>query len=1187
MIFGKMSEICYFRIRLYRRLIIVSDCKLKAPERQNICKYFSLNRIVKTPNFKHIYTLVAIVAAFVAVFAAAFPSYAAASARYAASSKLASGKWSKIKVINSGMQFISNNQLKTMGFNDPSKVNVYGFGGRQISEVLNDRHPDDLPLLPIVRTNGGIIFFGVDHIDWSPRSTDKSNLIYEHTMQTYSENSYYMLSDVASEGSELPISDLRETSGLNRVSTFFERMVHEKDLFAPSNTGRVLLGEDFRSGNQQSFEFALPGNAGGNVTAYIQFGSKVTGNQAKLMLSSNGKISHNSLNIPGATSEGLFMVTSNTAVDVTGCGDKLKLNLSFTSSGVTTFARLDYIEVGYERALTVPSDQLYFYLSENEDKEVVVSGITEETQIWDVTVRHAPKKVNFNRNGNTAIFKTPKGYCEYIAFNPSKISTTAAYIGEVSNQDIHSLAVPDLLIISPAEYKHGAEKVANLHRELDGMTVHVLTPEEIYNEFSSGNPDLSAFRKVLKMWYDRGLEESGTGDSKMKYCLIFGRPTYDPKGVTDAIKNAGYRMMPIWQSITGTTENTSYSTDDYIGMLDDNTSGTLTIGSEKIRVAVGRFPVRSAAEADLAATKLEEYLKNTSKTNWRNNVLIVADDQDDAKHLLQAETMFGNMTQTDKGNSFQYERLYLDNFVLTQTSVGPQYPEAKSRLLSKIEEGQAFFAYIGHANTVSWTHEKLLTWKEITSFTNEKWPVLYAATCEFARWDDPTYSGAEVMWAYPKAGIIATICPSRSVFISSNGPLSAQFGKSVFDTSGGKTLGDVYRNSKNGLPGHEDNKLRYTLIGDPAMRMPIPENNVKVNTIKGVTLEEGIEELPVIEARSTPMITGVITDSEGNILEDFSGHLYIKLYDSEKVVTTNGNGPDGKVVEYNDRKTKLYEGITKIKNGQWEVKINMPSEIEENYTTGRMTYYAVSDDGREANGATEQFYVYGYDNNAPEDNEGPVITQFTLNSENFENGGITHTTPVVFATFNDESGINVSETGIGHQLSLTLDGKTVYNDVTDFYIPDPDDNRAGSIVYQLPEITPGKHELRLSVWDNANNSSYATLAFNVAVNKKPEIHNITAVYSSDYSGVDFIVSSDRPLSMLNCKVEIFDISGIKIWSNIADEKTSSSSSLTMHWNYTTASGQRLNKGIYVCRVTVESPEGGVTSKSKKIVVPAV
>lgn len=1101
--------------------------------------------------------------------------------RYASTSRLASGKWAKIRVSKAGMQYISDSQLKALGFSDPTKVNVYGFGGRQISENLNGDMPDDLPLLPSKRVANGIIFFGVDHILWSVSLNRTCN--YTHTMQPYAEESYYFLSDVDVEGNEIGSIDLRDTESLDVADSFVERLVHEKDIFAPSVTGRNLLGEDLRSG-QTTLKFSLPDNIGGDASMYICVAGKTTGSNGTVRLSSNGKLSSNSFNISAVTTAEQFMRRISSSVTVENCGNELQLGISFSSSGVISLARLDYVEIEYERALSLPSDQLYFYFNESSPIAASLKGATTETEIWDVTTAHAPKKVSFLLAGGTAHFRVEPGVREYVAFNPSKVNRPVEQAGIVANQDIHSMAVPDMLIITPSEYLSSARKVAAMHEEKDAMTVHVLTPEALYNEFSSGTPDISAFRKAMKMWYDRGLTESGDGSSKMRYCLIFSRPTYDNKMVTATVKGAGYPRVPIWQSPTGETDNSSYSTDDFIGMLEDYTPGW-TIGSAKINVAVGRFPVRSVQEAETAVEKLLTYVNTPETGAWRNNVMLLADDQDSAQHLEQTERMYANMYAKGKGGSYQYERLYLDNFEQQLTSVGMQYPAAKARLLSKLEEGQALWTYVGHANTVSWTHEHLLEWGDITTLSNTRLPILYAATCEYARWDADDYSGGEYWWAMPKSGVIAMICPSRAVYISMNGPLSAQFGNFALtrNADGSPTrLGDSYRNMKNAISGNEDNKLRYGLLGDPAMKMPVYSYDVSTTEIHGVDITDNEADLPVIEARSNPVIKGIITDYKGEKASDFNGHIYLKIYDAEKVVETLGNGENGKVVAYNDRKTKLFDGATKVTDGEWEITAYMPSEITNNFTTGRITYYAISDDGREANGATDRFYVYGYNPDASEDITGPEIRRFTLNHDDFKNGDLTYKSPVVYATFSDESGINISDAGIGHSLMLTLDGKTVYDDVLNFYSPDLDDSRMGSITYQLPEIAPGKHELTLSVWDCANNSTYATLNFNVAAVKDPDIYEIGTRY--DEAGVEFIISSDRPLASLGCMLEVFDFSGTRVWHHTTDGRTGSDSTISMRWDYSSAAGHRVDKGIYICRATVTSPEGRVAYKSKKIIV---
>ena len=1108
-------------------------------------------------------------------------SKALPASHYAESSVLSSGNWVKIKVAKSGMQYVSNSQLASMGFQDASKVNVFGFGGRMISETLDAYHPDDLPLLPCVRTSSGIIFFGTDHILWEPSATTSN---YRHTMQPYEEASYYFLSDIPVEGAQLPVLQLNDVSGLEEADSFIERLVHEQDIFAPSITGRNLLGEDLR-GNQLQLNFPLPGNIGGDAALNITVGSNISNSNGTIRLSStNASIGNSGLSVEAVRSSEQFMRSNTFRVNAGKCSENLQLGISFSSSGVINFVRLDYVEVEYERALQMGTDQLYFYFNEPEEIAAVIKGVTSETEIWDVTIGHSPRRVDFATVGNTAKFRVDNGYHEFIAFNPTKVTAQVTVAGKIANQDLHALESPDFLIITPPEYMEAAQKIAGLHREEDGMTVHVLTPQEIYNEFSSGTADVSAFRKLMKMWYDRDMETNGM--QTIRYCLLMTRPTYDNKMVTQKVKGAGYPRLPIWQSPTGFTENTSYSTDDFIGMLEDNNTA-LIMGQGRINVAVGRFPVRNAEEANTAADKLINYVKNPELASWRNNVMIIADDQDNGQHLDQSEKMYANLIKNGKGKDFQYERLYLDNFRQQLTSVGMEYPEAKKRLLSKFEEGQALITYVGHANTVSWTHEHLLNWGDITSFSNTRLPVLYAATCDFAKWDDDEYSGGEVMWAYPRSGVIAMICPSRSVFINMNGPLSAQFGNFALqrNADGSATrLGDAYANTKNAMTGTDDNKLRYALLGDPAMRMPVPGLNVETTEIYDTELGGEDTDLPVLEARSTPTVKGYISDSDGNIVADFNGYVYLKLYDAEKVIETLGNGENGKVMIYNDRTTKLFDGAAKVENGEWETKIYMPSEIENNFTTGRITYYALSNDGREANGATEEFHVYGYDENAPEDNNGPDITSFYLNNDHFQDGDVSYKTPVVYATFFDESGINLSDAGIGHALMLTLDGKTVYSDVASFYSPNLFDSRSGSITYQLPEVEAGKHTLTLSVWDCANNSSYATLNFNVAAVKAPDIYDILTDFNAGRDGLEFIITSDRPLAALKCDFEVFDINGIRVWHTTKDERTDTSSSMRVSWDYKTAAGYRVAKGIYICRATVTTPEGKTAKKTKKIIV---
>lgn len=1098
--------------------------------------------------------------------------------RYAATSVLSEGKWRKVRVTDDGMYFLSNSDLRSMGFPDPSKVRVYGYGGRMEPEALSSDMGDDLPMMPVVHTQKGIVFFGTSHFRWKQNIGE---MAYRHIQNPYSEQSFYFLSDRETEDKELSSSPVSAGGG-ERTTSFTRRLVHERDLAAPSETGRMLLGEDFRTNTRQSFSFLLPGNTGADVKVNTSFGAYTTNGSTSLLFTANGE------KLPSTTSDRIssvnssqFLRTTSSVKTVSDAGDKLTFGIECSYSGVMFTARLDYIEVEYECALNLGSD-LYFYGDFN--KTLEISGCDESTVIWDVTDHISPKLVKFTLEGDKAVFRS-NGYREFVAFNPEKVTRKPASHQAVANQDIHGMETPDMVIITPHEYRSAAERLAALHEETDGFKVSVLEPEAIYNEFSSGSADVGAFRKMLKMWYDRGLN----GGKKTGYCLILGRPTYDNKMVSPAVASSGYPRVPIWQSEEGFSESVSFSTDDYIAMLDDCTESSFDINSAKLRMAVGRLPVTSLSEADGMVSKIENYVRKPNYGPWRNNVMIIADDQDNGEHLAQAESVYDLLRKNGNGRHFIYDRLYLDSYPLSYTGTGASYPEARNRMLRNFNES-LFIEYIGHAATTSWSHEGLLTWNDIKSVSNTNHPFLYAATCSFGQWDSDDVSGGEKLVLNPEAGMIGMIVPSRTVYISANGLLSKATAPSVFsraEDGGGMRFGDIYVNGKNNMTGSDSNKLRYCLIADPAVRLPSPELEVEITSIAGSNVSGTGSDIPVVSALQSFDVEGRILNPDGSEASDFNGIIDLSLYDAERAIETYGNGKDGKVMIYNDRKQVLFKGRTVVADGRWKAKVLMPSEIDNNYSPALMACYAFSEEsGAEANGSTERLYVYGYPEIENPDTDGPSIKEFYLNHAGFTDGSLVNSTPVAYASFYDPSGINLSDSGIGHKITLRIDGRTSLDDVNSYYVPDSSDSSGGSVAYPLPELEPGVHELELTVWDNANNPSTRSINFNVGVTNAPAIVDMTTDVNPAKTAVVFSVMTDRPMTRLGCEIEVFDLSGRRIWSTSRSSSSGMDSTLTATWNLSDMSGTRVGRGIYLYRATVTGPEGTYSTKTKKLAVAA-
>lgn len=1185
------------------------------------------------PLLHFIFRFTAIVAM---LWSASFGASALPLTHYAESSKLATGTWRTIKINQEGMQYLSYQQLRNMGFSNPEKVRVYGYGGRKVSESLSTtRYIDDVPMQPFVTTADGIIFFGAGTVSWETRThtTDHNNRYFPY-QNPYSTESIYFLSDCEASESYLPVRDGRKIdSCAMEVDWFYSRLLHEEELVAPSNSGQWLLGEDFRTQRTQTFNFKLKDLKGSRAYVSTQFAAKSSA-RTMLHIKTNGEPIFNEQSSQdtidaGSGADVLFQgrLVRGTALNAE---ENLDVEITYEPAGVVYLANLDYIAISYPRELRIPEEgYVHFYQQFPKDTitQYVVRGCTPTTRIWDVTDPGSPFEITYNLEGDKGIFASPLGNGrEFMAFQPEKIKTAPTAGVVISNQNLHSMPTPDMVIITPELYRQQAERVADMHRTRDKMTVYVLTPEVFYNEFSSGAPDISAFRKALKMWYDRGANE---GASKLQHCLLIGRPTYDQRLISEKVKNCGYPRTLIWQNkvcniglerinINGVStqryrasfnadQSNTYSSDDYIALLDDDVEGQdVNINSAKMSIGVGRFPVRQLKECRQVVDKLLAFVENPGKGFWRNKAMLIADDGNDNIHLTQSENAYSRFMNTRKGSDLVYDKIYIDAYPQVITSTGTTFPEAKKKMMKSWEDGVMFTQYIGHANPKEWTAEALLTYTDITSFSNKNLPVWYTATCEFARMDADDYSGGEIIWANPDAGAIAMLSTIRTVYIQQNGALTNSISRHMFDSDKdgyGLPLGTIMMRGKNDVATSADNmanKRRFVLLGDPAMRMPVPRLEVKVESINGEELKEDPDDpmlsdgkrmvgaslfrYPILKARSNVKIAGSVTDPDGNVITDFNGRMDYELYDGTEVVTTLGSSQESSPTDYNDYRNRLFIGNTEVKNGKWEATVVIPATILNVTTEPKIAFYAYMTDGTEATGHSTSFYVNGWNADCT-DNEGPEIKSLVLNSPSFKDGDAVSSLPVAFGEVTDESGILIAPYGMHQAMTLTIDDKDVHNDIADYMTVKEGDIFTVSFAYPLPELETGKHTMQLDVWDNMGNRSIKSIEFIVEVSPKPIVYDVTTDVNPARSSVTFTINHDRLQEATDMRVDVFNLSGRKVWSSRATNSGNYTEKSSVTWDLTSG-GVRVPRGIYLYRATLETADGIKVTRTNKLAVAA-
>ncbi len=1106
---------------------------------------------------------------------------------YAPASRLSAGRWMKVSVEHDGLYQISASTLRSWGFGDISKVRVYGYGGRRQSDVLSEStYHDDLPEVQSIATNNGIIFYGVGAGEWL---TDSQGTYYNQN--DYSNAGYYFIgtSDITSTRA-IEVVDASPTSA-KPATTFTERVQHElEQVTSPGEAGPMLLGEEFRYTNSRKFSLSTPGAVDGNARIICSFVSNLSGSGGQLRFTIDGKeldaVYADRISAKSSSSyvHGVYTRTAHTFDWAPGSSGNCTVGITLSVSGSCLGAWLNYITLNYTRNLSIPSEgYLTFYTSE---RGVSISGASEGARLWDVTDPMNIYELHGTiTSGTLSAALTGRGERDLVVWNPSARFPSPKAVGYVTNQNLHGDRGYDMVIVSPSAFIEQAERLAELHRQSDdSLKVKTVTPEQIYNEFSSGAVDPGGIRRYLKMLYDTG-SESGHA---LRYAILMARTTVDNRGLS--LSAPSYPTIPSWmpaEARASLSDNDGYCSDDITAMLADNSGATPA--NDKLSIAIGRIPVVNVAEAQNIVDKAIQYAEGSRKTAWKHRFMFLADDQDNGRHLQQSEAMIDGCTSIDL-QQHMIRKVYMDAYELQGNTI----PGAREAMFRYLNEGVVWWNFIGHANTTGWTHENQLSYSDLNNMYLRHWPFIYAATCDFMRLDGNDITGGEILYKERYGGAIGIISAVRPVYITNNGWLSAAMGRALARRDDkGRFLppGEIYRLAKNDIrdtymnPISDDNRLRYVFIGDPALRLATPSNIVRLDSIDGRPLAP--QDMPVMAALAQVPISGSVTDPSGKVLEDFNGTALIEIYDSERSVTTLGHGENGTRETFEDYGERIYYGAAEVRSGRFSLSVNMPSELSQNYRPATMSLYAYStEDDTEAIGLNRDFYVYGYDESVATDDKAPEIESFVLNHSTFRSGDTVNPSPMIIASVRDDVGINVSTAGIGHQMTATLDGRKTYTDLSFYYTPADDGTASGVINYPLEDLQNGNHTLSIRIWDTAGNSATKEIEFFVQENLAPKIYDVYTDANPASTTANFYLNHDQPDNMVTVNVTVYNLLGRAVWSGSSTGRSDMFQSVPVSWNLTDEGGRRVPRGVYLYRATITSDGETFETASRRIAVTA-
>jgi hypothetical protein len=1131
----------------------------------------------------------------------------------AASSVLATGTWYRIGVPSTGVYKLSRNYMKSIGVDvstlDLRLVKIYGNGGGMLPFQNSAFRYDDLVqnAISVVDLNGNnkmdsadyILFYGISPNTWTynasnPAGTPK----YTHTINKYTDTTFYFINtDLA--GPARRISSQASAASSNKTVTSFDDYSYsENDAENLILSGREWYGEQFDVISSYTYPFNFPNlDPSSPVTVRADLVARNDGAWTVFNLScesTSGNFSAAPISV--ATYWADYAMTADTSLSFIPTASP---SLSVTVSKVTpspAIGWMNFVEVNARRKLIFSSGQLSFRdansVGVGNVSNFTLTNVNAKTTIWEVTDRIGVKSQNISYAANILNFALPTDSLrEFIAFDSTGSFLSPVSFGAVVNQNLHATAQVDLIIVSHPNFMVEANRLAALHSTRDNLSSVVVTPQQIYNEFSSGQQDVTAIRDFVKMFYDRSTSQANLP----KYLLLFGDGSYDPKHRIPG--NSNYIVA--FENADALNYSDSYVSDEFFGLLDNSEGGWDSqndVGA--VDIGIGRFPARTADNAKAIVDKIEKYmslgspppvtgcnLQNCSvMRDWRNVVCFMADDGDGGTHLLQAEQL---STMVDTGYAtYNIDKIYLDSYQEEMTPGGGRYPSVVDAINKRMDKGALIFNYTGHGGTVGLSHKRVVENQQINDWSNLcNLPFFVTATCEFAQYDDPAaVSAGELILLNPNGAGIGLLSTVRLVFSTPNFNLNQNFYRCAFKPINGQMprLGDLYRITKV-TSGNLVNNRNFSLLADPALRLAYPEQKTKTSLINSTVITS--TSIDTLQALGRLTVKGYVCDSLGNKLTNFNGTVYPTVFDKASSLTTLSN--DGSAISpaitFQLQKNVIYSGKSTIAKGDFQFSFVVPKDIAYQYGQGKISYYFENgvNDGA---GYFRQLVVGGSAANPVIDKTGPRIRLY-LNDSTFQYGGTTNENPRLYAILFDSSGVNTVGNGIGHDIVAILDENSSNPAIlNDYYTADLNTYKSGKVVFPYSSLTEGTHTLKMKVWDVYDNSSQTYTEFVVSSAAQLALKHVLNYPNPFTTHTSFFFEDNECCQTLNVEIEIFTVTGKLVKTIETNIYTEGYRSPPIDWDGRDDFGDKIGRGVYIYKLSVRSQGGGMTEKLEKLVI---
>lgn len=1165
-------------------------------------KEVDTNHLMTKTNMKKKIILRHALLVFAAMMLSVNDAYSFSSDKYASRSKLAQGHWVKIQVKEENIYTLDYDQLIDLGFNEPEKVHVYGWGGNALSDyAFYKDNSDDMVLTASYNDpqSRRLYFYGEGDCRVIASAAEK--IIVRRNM--YHTAGYYFLSDIPVEKEPVtyPVTQRDESATKN---THLSTTWYEEDLQNPSNAGTYYQGRELEMGESMSFPLDMTGyvmDSNNKLWMTAAFAYKCTSQGPEVSLEGPEQFSKEQVGrttFDNNSYDGIvYNVVSTNArfvpegdISEGGTYDFVLKNKTFLGQSYFGVDYVGFSFLQYARLDNTGLPKLLQYVDISDSNNFTIGNADEDVMVVNVSDSYNTYFHQLNYNSDTrevtgSFSERCPSYgdypCRLIAFRRSSVSKQPVIIGEVANQNIHGKGTPEMVILTTPRLLEQAKELADIHTN-HGVETIVFTQDDVFNEFSSGTPHAFAYSKLCKMFYDRSPDI-------FKYLLIYGAGVWDNRHIV--LPDDDHMLtFQCHNAYYASRISTSYTHDGFFGMLSDY-FGISAISSEPQTIAVGRLPLSDPAMAAQVNKKIAKYLETPPSVDNYLNIIAMSDDGDRNTHFTQSRELITKMinkrpTMTmTQGHNLVYPWTNNDAQVLRQV------------VSNQLKRGAGLFAYSGHGDHDGFSGENLWRRSNVRNTSYDVPPLALLSTCTTYEFDRPdTDLGiASLMVFQPNGGMIGAVAACRPVYMDYNQHLNLAVAEAYANANSTTTIGEIFRQASNSVrtsnrytEGSRVNTLCYNLCGDPALKVSAPTYRITINGVSDKVLPDypvygGPDpEIVTINPLTQYIIKGDVKDSNGNVIRSFNGDLTVTIYESpiatktQVKTTISPDSNDKTGLELTLDQEILSQAQGRVVNGHFEVPVTVgyPSYPGE---TNRIVVTATYDDSKtlSAAGLTALVKVAADAGEVSDLGDAPMITDMYLDTPLFTDGDMVKSDAELVAKVKvSDIGLKFG-TAIGGAPRLILDNVNNVDGVDASLKMDSQDDGIWTLNMPLSSLAAGRHSLTFSVKDNANRSAQRTINFVVS----PEICQATL-------SMDTVDPADRSYIILNVESAVSLVSPRLVIEDELGNTVLSRQGVTFpyRWDLKNNDGQLVADGHYSAFVIAGDKDAQVSTRRLEVPV---